>query len=157
MNLVKAPLLSDEQRMHFHAGHRLAIDGCWEWKRSKTKFGYGQFTVNKIHILAHRMAYAIFYGEVPTSLCVLHRCDNPSCVNPEHLFLGTYLDNNRDMSLKRRSVNARKTHCKRGHELVASNLWENRGNTAKRACKQCSSLVKRQWRMERREKGLTVT
>ena len=66
---------------------------CWEWKRTKNYYGYGTLTVNGKTIFAHRLAYQLGVGDIPTGLQVLHSCDNPSCINPQHLHLGTGSDN----------------------------------------------------------------
>lgn len=81
---------------------RLSPDGCWEW-RGATNRGYGQFHIGKSHssvMLSHRVAYGLTYGTLPEAVC--HRCDNPLCCNPSHLFGGTRADNNRDMHDKNR-------------------------------------------------------
>lgn len=80
-------------------------DTCWEWQGRRNKGGYGVHTVgHSIKILAHREGWARAKGPIPAGLCVLHRCDNPPCVRPDHLFLGTRKDNLKDMTRKGRRV-----------------------------------------------------
>lgn len=76
---------------------------CWNWKASKYLAGYGAFYVNRMKCLAHRFSYELHFGEIPKDLMVLHKCDNPSCVNPNHLFIGTHQDNMNDMVSKNRA------------------------------------------------------
>lgn len=80
-------------------------ENCWIWKgATKSKrMPYGSFTFRgKRSQVAHRISWTIYKGEIPNGSLVLHKCDNPSCVNPEHLFLGNYLDNERDKLSKGR-------------------------------------------------------
>lgn len=80
----------------------IKTDYCWLWIGLKIKKGYGLFGINRKNVLAHRISWVIANGEIPDELNVLHKCDNPSCVNPDHLFLGTLKDNMQDCARKGR-------------------------------------------------------
>lgn len=75
---------------------------CWEWTAVLNEWGYGQFKYERKMQLAHRVSYVLHKGEIPDGLLVCHECDNPKCVNPDHLFLGTSSDNARDRNKKNR-------------------------------------------------------
>ena len=77
---------------------------CWEWTRALDKGGYGIFNVNRKPVSAHRWSYEYFKGKIPKGLYVLHKCDNPKCIRPSHLFLGTNQDNTKDRHIKGRSA-----------------------------------------------------
>lgn len=79
-------------------------DDCWEWTACKNSAGYGQIRINGKAELAHRVSWELANGPIPDAMYVLHRCDNPSCVRPDHLFLGTSSDNTQDMISKGRRV-----------------------------------------------------
>lgn len=83
---------------------------CWMWTAAKDRNGYGLFKFGDTHRVtrgAHRVAYFVANDELPKGMLVCHRCDNPGCVNPAHLFLGSYLDNSRDCFSKGRARRAR--------------------------------------------------
>jgi hypothetical protein len=92
-------------------------DGCWEWRGSKLKFGYGAAWHLGRASGAHRVAWRLAHGPIPDGLYVLHRCDNPACARPDHLFLGTHADNMADM--------ARKGRQRRGEANLSSRLSVN--------------------------------
>jgi len=79
-------------------------EGCWEWKAARNNRGYGWFRIGDKMVQAHRAIYAATVGAIPAGMCVCHRCDNPSCVRPSHLFLGTAQDNAIDMAKKHRGT-----------------------------------------------------
>jgi predicted XRE-type DNA-binding protein len=95
-------------------------DGCWTWEAGKTASGYGKYRGD----LAHRVSYRLFVAPIPPGLFVLHRCDNPECTRPGHLFTGTAADNAQDMYDKgRQSRGEGRPRAK----LTAANVLEIRG------------------------------
>lgn len=116
---------------------------CWLWTGSAGGFGYGQLhsgtKYNRKLLRTHRLSWEIHNGKVPDGLCVLHKCDNPKCVNPDHLFLGTHKDNAQDCMKKGRFVPGgyrRLTHCKNGHEFTEENTRIS--SEGRRMCKACA-------------------
>ena len=95
-------------------------DECWLWKGSLTTLGYGRIKILGKIYAAHRLAYAITYGMISRQECVCHKCDNPPCVNPDHLFVGTIGDNNRDRHSKGRCAYGDKNVARRHPERMAS-------------------------------------
>ena len=81
---------------------------CWNWTGARNGKGYGQMKQGRRNVDAHRLMYQFEFGLIPDGMHVLHLCDNPACVNPAHLFLGTHRDNMADMSRKGRSLKGRK-------------------------------------------------
>jgi hypothetical protein len=77
-------------------------NGCWNWQASKNNKGYGQLRIEGRGVLAHRLSYIFHKGEIPPGGCILHSCDNPACINPDHLRVGTKAHNTADMMAKGR-------------------------------------------------------
>lgn len=77
---------------------------CWEWAGSRNRAGYGVVRMTDSSFPAHRVSYELFIGPIPEGWCVCHRCDNPPCCNPNHLFVGTKDDNNQDKVAKGRNA-----------------------------------------------------
>lgn len=78
-------------------------DSCWEWTGAKNSDGYGHMNINGKLEKAHRMAWELEHDYIPAKKCICHICDNPSCVNPCHLFIATHAENMNDMKLKGRA------------------------------------------------------
>lgn len=93
--------LTDQQLRNFWKKVNKIPGGCWEWTAGRWRHGYGRFRVSTRQYGAHRISFLIHYGHLPDSL-IMHTCDNPLCVNPDHLRPGTHTDNMRDMFQKGR-------------------------------------------------------
>ena len=124
--------------------HVTQTPSCWQWKGASHEDGYGQVAVSnkgiRKNLFAHRLSYEIHIGPIPPGLWVLHHCDNPPCTNPEHLFLGTPLDNMLDAVAKRRNFNSKKEHCSEGHPFSEANTRWYRNQ---RYCRICHAANER--------------
>jgi hypothetical protein len=97
-------------QQRFHQRYEWCMTDCWNWTASKTKGGYGNigwmFDKTRYNVLSHRLSYELYNSPIPNDMVVRHMCDNPSCVNPNHLILGTQQDNTRDMFARNRDNKA---------------------------------------------------
>lgn len=100
---------------------------CWIWIAGRDKDGYGIFQIEGSAVKAHRLSYQLANGSFDRKLLVLHSCDNPSCVNPDHLSLGSSLDNARDRSIKHRSAFGERSPL---HKLTWSQVIDIRARYA---------------------------
>ena len=145
-NIIKSMRPHDSARFHSRY-KKLGPDDCWIWEGAFQTKGYGYFGVGKNQALrtgAHRIAYALEYGNFVTALYVCHHCDNRKCVYPAQLFLGTHTDNMRDMIKKGRArfqrypkkplVKIKKTICKRGH------LYGHEDKNGRLFCLECFKI-----------------
>ncbi len=115
--------LNDQQRFWEYVDKKSDVE-CWHWTGCCTGRGYGQIKINMKMIYTHRFSWQIHFGEIPKDLCVLHKCDNPICVNPKHLFLGTQEDNIFDMHQKDRQAKG-ENHGQ--HKLTVKQVEQIRG------------------------------
>lgn len=111
-------------------------DSCWEWLGYVSHNGYGRIRVGKNILYSHRVSYEVFVGAIPKGKTIDHLCRNRGCVNPEHLE-AVGLRENILRGCNPAAINARKTHCIRGHPLDGENV---RGIVGDRHCKTCEKL-----------------
>jgi hypothetical protein len=122
--------MTDQETIKSRLLSRVVVDqatGCWNWTGSKIKFGYGRMGVDGRTYCTHRLSYQVFVGDIPEGLCVCHKCDNPSCINPVHLFLGTHSENMLDAYRKGRvsPPEGDKVQYKKGHKAFNRVLPDN--------------------------------
>jgi len=112
---------------------------CWNWQGGKNNIGYGLIRDGKRMRTTHRVSYELNNGQIPTNLVVCHKCDNPKCINPDHLWVGTRKDNTQDMMKKGRHKSnpdlnwkQKRTVCEHCNKDVAVNVYSRcHGNKCK--------------------------
>ena len=117
-------------------------DSCWNWKAS-LKSGYGGFQYNGHFVRAHRASWHMHNGPIPEGIFICHKCDNPLCVNPEHLFLGTHRDNVLDAVSKGRFKKKLPATCDKGHEYVDGSYFKDK--EGRRVCRECKRQRNREY------------
>lgn len=110
---------------------------CWLWMGQRNHKGYGRLYVNGQNVLAHRLSWQMHRGPIPEGKLICHHCDVPGCVNPEHLFVGTYSDNMLDCARKGRMSRKEKTRCHYGHPLSGRNVYPRGPDGKWRECLTC--------------------
>lgn len=115
---------------------RRGPDECWPWLGTIDRLGYGRFAIDVVPMIASRVMWVVTNDCQPAGL-VCHKCDNPPCVNPAHLWLGTSADNTHDMIAKGRARGQDRTHCIHGHEYTPENTYWRPGTIAGRDCRAC--------------------
>ena len=153
--------VNDRERDTRKAGSRMLFDstlplrfwrkvyvdpsGCWLWTGQQDRGGYARLSIHGKLGQAHRFVYESVVAPIPVGLTLDHLCRRPPCVNPTHLEPVTR-GTNVLRGIGRTAINARKTHCLRGHAFDAANTYLRRGS---RHCRECRALNARQWRATR--------
>ena len=130
---------------------KIDVDGdCWLWTGFIDRSGYGRSTFGERTLYIHRAAYELLVGPIPVGLTLDHLCRKRSCCNPDHLEPVTNAENMR-RGTGPAAINARKTHCKRGHEFTPENTYRDGGRRVCRTCKSARDAARK------RAKRMAVT
>jgi hypothetical protein len=129
-------------RIQSHAQRN--ADGCLIWVGCTTRDGYGGMSLDGRKVGAHRLAYAVFNGPIPSGVQVCHSCDVRACIEPTHLWLGTNSDNQRDAVDKGRHGQSIKEYCSSGHPFDDENTYLRQARGRRhRQCRACNREAQR--------------
>lgn len=137
-------------------GWKITKKGCWEWNGRKNWSGYGMIEIRRLGIKdqrAHRIVFEHLTGIKIGKKILMHTCDNPPCVNPKHLLIGTQLENIADMNKKERHWCYNRTKCPNGHNLTiegATKVIKRKNRTDENACVKCDRERKKRWELKQK-------
>ena len=153
--IVSEMVVSRKQQLRNRILQNVELDGyCWIWQGSTMNSGYGRTRgLDGKDASAHRLSYQLFCGDIPKDMCVLHKCDVKTCVNPMHLFLGTKKDNAIDMVQKGRQFSPARlrTKCPKGHDYSGLN------SQGRRMCAICQKESRLRYEQRKQNEHSTCT
>lgn len=155
MNSMARPSLSVKSASDLVRHYKITETDCWEWQRGRTSAGYGIVSFHGRRLMAHRVSWCLHnnqpYPEKKLDVC--HRCDNPPCINPAHLFLANRSINMRDCVEKGRHSQHEAKFCKQGHPRTPENLYiiRRKSGRLQYMCKICQAARSHAWGV--RKKG----
>lgn len=125
---------------------RKIVGSCWQWLGCTDGGGYGMITLRKAKRV-HRVSFVLYFGEIQNKMVIDHTCRNRSCFNPEHLREVSRVQNTLENSISIPAINKAKTHCRKGHELSADNIYTQPRKPRERYCRKCRAMRARKCQM----------
>lgn len=114
------------------------VNSDWQWTAGKHREGYGEFCIDGKEVYAHRVSYELFVGPIPEGMDILHSCDDPGCVNPEHLHPGTHSANMHEMSERKRIPSGEKHNLSKMTQVQVNKIREDWNNNKIKSIRECA-------------------